>query len=200
MPFSCPRKGLRQKVSKIFFDTVRQFLRWAKKKTSEIVKEHQTYFSANCARHLFSGPFWEALNLSVVSPHLPVSKKFSGKKKAHKLLTHQLFDKAVKHGTTSRSTRRQCLYLGFGGEHIIFFFPVNRPVVPGQPDPHQSKKFTFMGLSLFLNHRVLQGPHPRGRQLCLTFPVLQTLYESVKSTLSHLKSCNPVGGTPSSAA
>ena len=50
--------------------------------------------------------------------------KTSGKKKAHKLLTHKLFEKAVNPGTTSRLTRRERLFSGFGGEHIAFFCPV----------------------------------------------------------------------------
>ena len=42
----------------------------------------------------------------------------SGKEKAHKLLRHELFEKAVTPGTTSRLTRR--MFSGFGGEHINF--------------------------------------------------------------------------------
>ena len=52
-------------------------------------------------------------------------------------------------------------------------------------------------------HRVLQGAPPRGRQLYFTFPSApesRPFFQSVKSTLSHLKSCNPVEGIPSSTA
>ena len=50
-------------------------------------------------------------------------------------------------------------------------------------------------------HRVLQGAPPKGRQLYFTFQVLRTfIIQSVKSTLSYLKSCHPVGGTAWSTA
>ena len=41
--------------------------------------------------------------------------------------------------------------------------------------------------------KVLQGAPPRGRQL---FQAIQTFIQSVTSSLSYLKSCNPVGGHP----
>ena len=49
--------------------------------------------------------------------------------------------------------------------------------------------------------RDLQGAPPRARQLYFTFPSAPgPSLQSVKSTLSHLKSCNPVRGTPSSTS
>ena len=56
----------RQKVSKSFFDTFRQFSRRAKKsqKSSKSVKKRQKvfrHFSTIFARHLFSGPFCNPL-------------------------------------------------------------------------------------------------------------------------------------------
>ena len=75
---------------------------------------------------------------------------FSGKEKAHKLLTHKLFETAVNPGTTSRLTRRNAYLSGFGGEHITFLVWSTGRLSRGQPDPHQSKKFMFMCLPLSL--------------------------------------------------
>ena len=49
------------------------------------------------------------------------------------------------------------------------------------------------------SHRFLPGAPPRGRQLHFC-KYSRPFIQSVKSTLSYLKSCNPVGGTPSSTA
>ena len=51
-----------------------------------------------------------------------------------------------------------------------------------------------------VSHRVLQGCPRGGDKFTSLFRVLQTLYSKRQSTLSHLKSCNPFGGTPSSTA
>ena len=40
---------------------------------------------------------------------------------------------------------------------------------------------------------LVQGAPPRGRQLYFAFKCSKPFIRSVKSTLSHLKSCNPVG-------
>ena len=76
----------------------------------------------------------------------------SGKKKAHKLLTHKLFEKAVNPGTTSRLTRnKENAYCpGFGGEHINLCVRLTGRTSRGQPDPDQSKNSMFMCLLLFL--------------------------------------------------
>ena len=60
---------------------------------------------------------------------------YSGKKKAHKLLTHKLFVKAVAPGTTSRLTRRKRLFSWFRRRTHKLFCPVDRPVVPGSTGP-----------------------------------------------------------------
>ena len=51
------------------------------------------------------------------------------------------------------------------------------------------------------NHRVLEGAPPGRATTLLHFSrCSRPFIQSFKSTLSHLKSCNPVGGTPSSTA
>ena len=52
-----------------------------------------------------------------------------------------------------------------------------------------------------LLHGAVQGAPPRRRQLDFTLPSApDPLFKASKGTLSDLKSCNPVGGTPSSTA
>ena len=51
--------------------------------------------------------------------------------------------------------------------------------------------------SCVINHRVLRGAPPRGQQLYFS-NCSRPFIQSVKRTLSDLKSCNPVGCTPSS--
>ena len=55
--------------------------------------------------------------------------------KAHKLLTHNLFENSVNPGTTSRLTRTKCLFSWFRSRTHKLFCPVNRPVVPGSTGP-----------------------------------------------------------------
>ena len=57
----------------------------------------------------------------------------------------------------------------------------------------------FCGKFVQINR--VQGVPPRGRQLYTSLSKCSRPFiQSVKSTLSHLKSCNPVGGTPSGTA
>ena len=70
-----------------------------------------------------------------------------------------LFEKAVNPGTTSRLTRRKCLFSffvreKFRREHINSFVLLTGRLSLGQPDPHQSKHLMFMCLFLFLLIRV----------------------------------------------
>ena len=65
---------------------------------------------------------------------------FSGKKKAHKLLTHKLSEKAVNPGTTSRLTRRKRWFFWVRRRAHRLFCPVNRPVVPGSTGPSPEQK------------------------------------------------------------
>ena len=83
---------------------------------------------------------------------MALSTLFSGKNKAHKLLTYQLFEKAVIPGTTSRLTRRKCLFSWArrSSEHINRFVRLAGLLSRGQPDLGHSKKFMVMLLLLFL--------------------------------------------------
>ena len=61
------------------------------------------------------------------------------------------FGKAVNLGTKQPVNQRKMLiFLGRRRTHKLFA-PVSRLVVPGQPDPHQCKKFMLMYLVLFLH-------------------------------------------------
>ena len=59
-----------------------------------------------------------------------MANSFSGKKKAHKLLTHNLFEKVVNSGATSRLTRRNCLFSWVQRRTHELLCPVNWPAVP----------------------------------------------------------------------
>ena len=84
--------------------------------------------------------------------HPPFSGTLSsGMKKAHKLLTHKLFENSVNPATSSQLTQGNAYFLEFGGEHINFFVRLTGRLSRGQFDPHQSKKFMFMCLFLFLS-------------------------------------------------
>ena len=51
------------------------------------------------------------------------------------ILTHDLFEEAVRPGTTSRLTRRKCLFSWVRRRTHNFCCPVNRLVVPGSTGP-----------------------------------------------------------------
>ena len=84
--------------------------------------------------------FYETFLLRTFLTTLSLLKPLLRPKKAHKLLTHKLSEKAVNPGTTSRSTRKNVYFPWFGGEHINCFCPVYQLVVPGStgPSPEQN--------------------------------------------------------------
>ena len=65
---------------------------------------------------------------------------FSGKKKAHTLLTHELFKNSVNPGTTSRLTRRKRLFSWVRSRTHKLSCPDNRSVVPGSTGPWPEQK------------------------------------------------------------
>ena len=90
---------------------------------------------------------WDVPNLSLghfrgipTTKFLYVIFFISGKKEAHKLLTHKLFEQAVNPGTTSRLTRRNCLPFWVRRRTHRPFCPVNWPVVPGSTGPSPEQK------------------------------------------------------------
>ena len=93
--------------------------------------------------------FWKNVRFRPVQ-----ARVLSGKNKAHKLLTHKLFEKAVNPGTTSRLTRENACFSWARRRKPKIFRPVNGPVV-GQPDPDQSKKFMFTCPFLVLSGAIL---------------------------------------------
>ena len=72
------------------------------------------------------------------------SSRTSEKEKANQLLTHKLFEKAVNPRTTSRPTRRKCLFSWFRRSTHKLICPVNRPVVPESAGPSPEQKFMFI--------------------------------------------------------
>ena len=82
--------------------------------------------------------------------------------RAHKLLTHKLFESSGDPGTTSLLTTRKNIFWVRRRTHEGFS-PVNRKVVPRSTGPsHQSKMFMFMCLCVFLRWR-MEWPLPRAR-------------------------------------
>ena len=56
----------------------------------------------------------------------------------------ELYEEAVNPGTTSRLTKRECLYGWFRRRTHKLHCPVTGRLSQGQPDPEQSKTFMFM--------------------------------------------------------
>ena len=101
-------------------------------------------------------------------------RNFLGSKRPRKTKTPRkgrpgkLFEKAINPGTTSRLTRRKCLFSWFRMRTHKWFVRLTGRLSRGQPDPQQSKKFMLMCLFLFLfksvrtprgscNHKLLKG-------------------------------------------
>ena len=98
-----------------------------------------------------------------------LSQNVSGKKKAHQLLTHILFEKAVNPGTTSRLTRRNCLFSWFRRRTHNLFCLVNRPVVPGSTGPRPEQKvYVYLPFSLprKIPSQIYATPNPKVHANC----------------------------------
>ena len=75
--------------------------------------------------------------------------RFNSLQQAHKPLSHKLFEKLASPGTTSRLTRKICLYSWFQRRTHKLLCAVNRPVVPGSTAPRPEQKvYVYVPFSL----------------------------------------------------